>query len=150
MSARALVAALALWVAGACGPIQRFPGGPLRGELVLEPVRDWAVAAQSPLAAVETRPEYPHSVTTILWGEGERLYVPARNPRGKKWVRNALEDPRVRLAIDGKLYLRRAVLVTDAAEIDAVRRGLAAKYQRPLPADPAALPETWIFRMDPR
>ncbi len=150
MRSRALIAALAWVVGGACGPIQRLPGGPLRGELIVEPVSDWSVAAQSPFAAVERRPEYPHSVTTIVWGEGDRLYVPARNPRGKTWVRNALEDPRVVVAIDGKLYLRRAVRVTDPAELDRVRLGVAAKYQRPLPANPEQLPETWVFRMDPR
>jgi hypothetical protein len=42
------------------------------------------------------------------------------------------------------------LLVTDAAELDTVCRGLAAKYPRALPADPAALSETWISRMDPR
>ena len=150
MRARALALAVAWLALAACGPIQRFPGGALGGEVVLDPVLDWSFVEAIPYAAVETRPGYPHSVTTILWGEGEKLYVPARNPRGKQWVRYALEDARVRIAIDGKLYLRRAVRVTDAAELDLVRRGVATKYKRPLPADPSELPETWVFRLDPR
>ena len=150
MSARKLAATLALAALAACGPVQRFPGGPLGGELVLDPVADWSFVEQIPYAAVETRPEYPHSVTTILWGKGESLYVPARNPRGKQWVRHALEDARVKIAIDGKLYLRRAVRVLDAAELEQVRLGISAKYNRPLPANPSELPETWVFRLDPR
>ncbi len=137
-----------------CGPIGPLSGGPLIGELVVEPVSDWSFTDDVPLIQVETRPEFPHSVTTFCLGTGNRLYVPARNPQGKRWVRYALENPRVRVRIGDRIYLRRAVLVTDPAERRRAGDALIAKYELPVPEDAEEAERlrsnVWLFRMDPR
>ena len=117
--------------------------------VVPEPVTDWSFTDTVPTVEVETRPEAPHSVTVWCFRSGSSLYVPARNPRSKTWVRNALADDRVRLRIDGRIYERRAVRVTDPDEIEAVLPALLEKYQLEQP-DPERRPEVGFFRMEPR
>jgi hypothetical protein len=145
-----LVAALCWAAAVSCGPWERTPGFRLFGEVVREPITDWSFVKDYGTIAVETRTRYgiPHSVTTVSFSFGGNLYVPSRNPRGKRWVANVLRDPRVRLRIGDKIYERKAVHVTDPTRVDDLLESLAARYPRLRPsADP---PELWLFRMDPR
>lgn len=58
-----------------------------------------------------------------------------------------LDDPHVRLRVDGKLYELRAVRVSDAAELAGARARLLEKYGREEDAQARA---GWIFRLDPR
>lgn len=145
--ARALVGLSLLGLLG-CGPIGLLAGGPLTGEVVLEPVDDWSFTEDVGQVQVETRPGFPHSVTTVCYGAGKDLYIPARNPHGKRWVRFAIENPNVRVRIDGKVYPRRAVRVTDPEELERALIGVATKYDFQLPEDPSQAPEFWIFRME--
>ena len=135
----------------ACGPRGRTPGFRLFGEVVREPITDWSFTDSVQTIAVETRTWYaiPHSVTTVCFRVGDALYVPSRNPRGKRWVGNVERDPRVRLRIGDRVYERTAVRVTDPALTEALFGALATKYQR-LRGPPGERPETWVFRMDPR
>jgi hypothetical protein len=143
----ACFAVLALLIAG-CGPIGPFPGGRLRGELVVEPVTDWSFTDEHMTIAVETRPGFPHSVTTICFVHEGQLYVPSLEPRGKKWPYYILDNPNVRLKIGDKVYPGRAVRVTDLT-LDDVRASAAVKYPR-LSEQGDELPEIWLYRIDPR
>ena len=129
------LAGLALITLLGCGPIGLLAGGPLTGEVVLETVDDWSFTEDVGLVQVETRPGFPHSVTTICYGAGSDLYIPARDPIGKRWVRFAIENPNVRVRVDGKVYPRRAVRVTDPEELEGVLIGMATKYDFDLPDD---------------
>ena len=135
-------------LACACGPIQLLPGGPLRGEVVSGPVADWSFSDAYTLVELETRPAWPHSVTVICVAASGNLYVPSINPQGKRWVRFVTEDPRTRLRIGDKVYLTRALRVTDEAEIEAVRAAFLAKYKPESP--PPRDANIWLFRMEPR
>jgi hypothetical protein len=147
------IAALALAgaLAATCNPHERRPGLWVTGEVVRAPVTDWSFVDGVPTIAVETRTWYgiPHSVTTICVRHGGALYVPSRDPRGKRWVKNVLRDPRVRLRIGDRVYARRAVRVTDPDEIAALGAAIVARHPQLRPAAGAPAPEVWFFRMEP-
>ncbi|MGH0035288.1 MAG: hypothetical protein ACQGVK_09700 [Myxococcota bacterium] len=136
-----------------CGPIGPIPGGALGGEVVSAPVDDWSFTADIETAQLETRPEDPYSVNIWIYGEGERLYVPtslilgSSEPTEREWVRNLVADDRVRLRVDGRIYERRAVRITDAAELDQARTKLLQKYDVEADEHSSA---AWIFRLVPR
>ncbi len=131
----------------ACGPIGPVPGGRLSGEVVLDPVDDWSFSDAHPLIQVESRPWFPHSVTTICFTHEGVLYVPAGNPRGKNWPHFVLDDPRVRLKIGDKIYRGRARRVSGEEVSDAMLASARAKYEQ-MPASREDLPEIWLFRID--
>ena len=148
-------------LATACDPKDRRPGTWLSGEVVTEPVTDWTFVNTVPEIFVETRTWYgiPHSVTVVGVGIGDRLYVPSvyrergEFPSERHWNQNVVRDPRVRVEIDDRLYERKAVLVTDPAEWQAVFDAFAAKS--PFWADMAKQPEDqrpklYFLRMEPR
>ena len=117
-------------------PVERRPGTRLGGEVA--PVGSEVETNGQIL--VETRTWYlvRHSVTTTSWTRDGEIYVPCRACAGKRWPKNVAADPRVRLKIDGKLYDRIAVRVTDESE---VRRLFRIEAGEPLP-------DRWVFRME--
>lgn len=144
-----------------CDPQDRRPGLWLRGEVVEGPVTDWTFVNTVPEIFVETSTWYriPHSVTVVGVGIGDRLYVPSvyrergEFPDERYWNQNVVADPRVRLEISDRIYERKAVLVEDPAEWQAVFDAFAQKS--PFWADLAAQPEDtraklYFLRMDPR
>jgi hypothetical protein len=149
-------------LAGALEPSERRPGLWLRGELVQGPVADWTFSDADQLVELETRAPWllPHSVTVVCASLGGALYVPSVYrpgeggfPAGRAWNRNVVRDPNVRIRIAGKIYERRALLVTDEAERAAVFAAFAAKYgawagwhAQP----PGERPEIAFVRLDPR
>ena len=132
------------------GPLGIVPGGHLDGPLAADQSPDWSFTEQVRTIQVEVDPAHPLSVTTWVFTLDGALYVAADffNPF-KRWPRLALADPRVRLRIDGRIYERSAVRVTDPATIERLRRAIAVKYDI---ADGgiASKVEVWFFRMDPR
>lgn len=152
--APAIAVGAMLGLAG-CGPVGPLSGGRLSGELRQEPVSDWSFSDAHENVQLETNAAEPHSVNTWCAAHAGNLYVPTsmirgpKSPEGREWVRNVQADPHVRVRIDGALYERRAVRVTDPAEIEAVRAKLEAKYGLdPAERDPER--EIWIFRLEPR
>ena len=152
MNARLLI--LVCTLAG-CGPLGPFSGGRLGGPVHTQPIADWSFVAAQETCQLEVNPLSPHSVNTWCLGVGAHLYVPTSMIRGPKtpterdWVKFVLTDPTVRIRIGDEIYERVAVRVTDAAEYDAVRRGLEQKYALdPTERDPER--EIWIFRLEPR
>jgi hypothetical protein len=157
---RIALAALALLVL-ACEPKDRRPGLWLSGEVVQEPVPDWSFANAEREIFLETNTAYgiPHSVTVVCVGIGDRLYVPSvyrergTFPDERLWHRNIVRDPRVRLKIGGRIYERKAVLVEDPAEWQAVLEALAAKspsWAERVAQPEAQRPKLYFLRMDPR
>jgi len=137
----------------ACGPLGPLPGGRLSGPAAAAPA-DWSFTAEHAQVELETNPADPYSVNVWCAALGERLYVPTSMIRGPKqptereWVRNAVADPRVRVRIAGQVYERRAVRVSDPAELEAARAALEQKYELdPAERDPER--EIWIFRLEP-
>ena len=123
-------------------PVERTPGTRLGGELAADQAPRWTDYGRKQIA-VQTRTWYgvPHSVTTTSWVDAAGdLYVPCRQCDGKRWPKNVARDNRVRLKIDGLLYDRRAIRITDESE-RALVLGRVGRDARP---------GTAVFRMVPR
>jgi hypothetical protein len=154
-----LAALLALAACGPQGPQGVLPGGPLAGEVVREPVADWRFTDDDATVAIETGSGWlHHSVTVLAVAVGPHLYVPSRQGYRKRWVQNALREPRVRIGVDGRVYAGRAARVLDPAEAELVARaqlrkylGLEADEVRMLldpPAEGDDRIEVWLFRIE--
>jgi hypothetical protein len=147
--------ALAAVFAVGCGPMGPIPGGRLSGELGPSEVSSWESVSEGKTAQLETRPSDPHSVNTWFVGIGPALYIPTsmilgpKEPSGRSWVTHVSAAPEVRVRIDGVVYERVAVRVTDSAEYDRARTALEKRYDLdPQERDPERT--IWIYRMDPR
>ena len=147
-----LLAGLLLVCAG-CGPLGPVPGGRLSGQLVSTPMTDWTFLDDHWTIELETRPDDPYSVTIWCVSLGSRLYVGAGSPT-RRWGHALLQDPSARVRVDGSVYPRSAVRVTDHSEIEAYLIALSRKYpgadaslQDFLPVDGEA--GAILFRLDP-
>jgi len=130
------------------GPLGPFPGGKLGGVTATEPVTDWsALLAGDNRLEIEVDPAAPRSLTTSFIIRDGVLYVPSMFAAHKSWPKQVLADGRIVLRIRGRLYERRAVRVTDPAEVRALVRAWDAATPDDL--DVGTL-STWYFRMDPR
>ena len=150
------------YFAGALEPSERRPGLLLRGETVSEAVIDWRFSDADALVELESRAPWllPHSVTVVCaTPNGRALYVPSVYsdgggfPDARLWNRNVVRDPNVRIRIAGKLYERRAVLVTDEGERAEAFAAFAAKYDAWAEwhaAPPEERPSVAFVRLDPR
>lgn len=149
--ATAAIAMLTLAVG--CGPLGPIPGGSLRGEVHEGPPASWAEFTEVEQVQLETNPADPHSVNTWIGFYEGRLYIPTSlilgddNPMDRTWVRNVLEDPNVRVRIEGVLYPLRAIRVEEGPELDGARALLLEKYD--VEAD-EHVAKGWIFRLEPR
>jgi hypothetical protein len=158
-----LGALLLLAGCGPWGPQGLFAGGPYLGADVRPFPADWSFSDAHMLAGIETRGEsFRHSVTILCVAAEGHLYVMARHAPRKRWVRNAVRDPRVRIAVGDELYEGRAVRLDgdpDDPESRAVVRAFLRKYvgidapgARGLPGPPGPgedRAEVWTFRIDP-
>lgn len=112
------VVAFGLLLAGCQTPFLLFPGRALEGETAQ--TSSFAFAADHGHLVLEVNPASPYSVilrTTVIDGH---LYIDAANRR--KWGEMMKEDPRVRIAIDGKIYNAVATPVTDSNITEKFRR----------------------------
>lgn len=139
---------LSAFVLGACGgPLGVVPGGKLDGEPVDAPIDDWAFASKTEDLQLETDPADPYSVNIWFVTEGAKLWVFAGGGESSTWAKNLLADPRALVRIDDKLYPRKAVRVTDPAEIEHVQQLYLAKYD--YTRDPNGAFHPLEFRLDP-
>jgi hypothetical protein len=141
-----------------CGPVGPFSGGRLSGEEQGWP-EDWNRFADVKQIQLETDQKDPHSVNLwVVVVDGEAyvatsLRVGTEVPEEREWVRNITADPRVRIRIDGTLYLARLEALADsslkARVFDAFHlkypeleesRGDAARYFRIAKRATAAMP----------
>jgi hypothetical protein len=148
--------AVLLWArllrAGPTGPI---PGGALRGELAAERPADWSFANREPYLLVESRAfALPWSGRVWFIAHAGRLHLLLPGFFGDGLKRRLDADPRLRVAIDGKLYEQVALPVTSdekLAELLApvLRRQFAleiAPSARRIGGGRAA--EMWIYRLE--
>jgi hypothetical protein len=160
-----VVVALAFAATYFSGAIQPTPEGRpglrLSGDVVLEQVADWGFADADELVELETNAPWglAHSVTVVCASTGQHLYVPSVYregggwPEARRWNRNVVADPRVRIRIDGKVYERKAVLVTNEQERAEALDAFARKYDAWAKWHAQAegeRPEIAFVRLDPR
>lgn len=146
-----LIALLAC--ACAIAPRDERPGCGIRGEPADEPVADWSFTDGIEEIQIETRTWYgiPHAVT--IWCvaiEGE-LYVGASFPGGRerRWVSNVKRDPRVRLAIAGRIHERRLEAIEDPERSDLVNRAFGRKYHYDVDEDPDPVAYWRVVPLEP-
>jgi hypothetical protein len=133
------------------GPIAIFPGGPFRSGERVRAEPDWSFARD--VREVELQlVEPPRSRTVWIIVHDGLPYVACGFldvPLWKQWPYEVLEDPRVVLRIDGRLYERKAVKVTDPVEYAAVAAAAGEKYGFGA-EEPANPDQVWFFRLEPR
>ena len=130
-------------------PIMMISGRTLSGEEIPYP-ENWDFTNDHFTIAVETRPEDPHSVTTVCFVHEGALYVPAQSGSSKRWPAYVLADPRVRIKVDGKIYPAKAERVLPLDLLD-YRESLVAKFPMMADRKPEDLPpDIWLFRIGPR
>ena len=125
------------------GPWERTPGGKLLGEIQTRPVTDWSFVQEVPNCAVETRPQFPHSVTVNCWDLGGQLYIGCMNCAEKIWSRYLAEDPRVRVRVQETIYPVLFEQVVDGGEMNAAWQARWQKMSRPNPAP--SVPEHYVL-----
>ena len=148
-----MIARLAAWIVGVLvvavlvllsapiDPMGRIAGTRLGGQLAADQDPIWTDYGRRQIA-VETRTAYGirHSVTTTSWVADGNLYVPCARCDGKRWPANVARDNRVRLKIDGEIYRRHAIRITDPRQ--------RARILTAVGRDPAS--PTAVFRMEAR
>jgi len=175
-----LVVVIAIAVAGILitqrisdGPIEFLQGGPFKtGERIDAPVTDWSFGVGKPtefelvgFGTSRTAGYIMHDGVAYMtcdlgymWNrfEGRTRYILNLIYVFKHWHKDAVEDGRALLRIDGKIYKANFVKVEDP-ELNAALRAemeeMARKYFAPaeLGPPPAEPPnDIWFFRMDPR
>ena len=98
---------------------------------------------------METRIDDPHSVTTLAFVHAGQLHIPAQSGSSKRWTQNVLDDPRIRIKADGKIFRGRAERVLPLDILD-YRESLARKYPKMGARPPEELPpDIWLFRILP-
>jgi hypothetical protein len=131
------------------GPIGPFPGGPFsRGELATGPEPDWSFARDLRTIELQTL-EPPRSRTTWILVMDGTLYVPCAFARPKQWPDHVEQDARVVLRIEGTLYERQAVRVTDPELLRRLGAESGHKYGERVTTR-EDFERFWFFRMDPR
>lgn len=153
------VAAVAVAARFSDGPIGPFAGGPFRsGEFRTGLDIDSEFLAGTPQVELQLV-DPPRSRTTHVIVLDGQAYIPSGIVKvgpfvflgqafWKRWPYDALEDPRVILRANGKLYQGRAIRVMDPQLHSELRALMAAKYHldvedRPNPA------KVWFFRLEP-
>ena len=126
-----------------CGPLVMIPGGRLAGDEKPVPA-DWSFSDAVETVQLETRPADPYSVNIWGVGVGPDFYV-ASGRADNAWARYVLEDPRVRLRIEGSVYVLRAERDDSAEGRERFLAAALAKYD--FEPDPEQASEAILFRL---
>ena len=158
--------ALALWTflfvaSFQDGPIEIAPGGAFTSGQLITDEPDWSFAKD--LSNVEFQTMNPiSSRTTFIMIHDNRVFIPSGymttwwGKIWKQWPYQVIKDPRAILRIDGKLYKRELVRITDDLVLPSVMAELSRKYGGTFEPTPEMMKETlesdylWIFELAPR
>jgi hypothetical protein len=134
------------------GPLEMIPGvpgGPLSGEVERGAEPDWSFAREVDPIELQINSSPPRSIFTGVVVHGDALFVPVTLAPLKRWPEIVASDSRVLVRIEGRLFEREAVLVTDPELLRELIAAGQAKYGPPFHASWAAR-FTRYFRLDPR
>ncbi len=153
------VAAVAVWVRllGGGPVVSGIPGGWLRGETVGDLPSDWSFANRAPYLLVESRAwTLPYSVRVWFLAHGGRLYLLLPDFFGDGLQRRLADDPRLTVALGGRLHPQIAVPLPAGADLSplvrpVLRRQFAIEVEgrvRPVRGDDASRAGMSIYRLD--
>lgn len=145
----AVAVVLALLYMVRTDPVQMIAGKRLSGQERPYP-EDWSKCTHNPTIAVETRPEAPHSVTTVCVVLDGELIIPAMQGGTKQWTANVVAEPRIRVKIGDAVYPALAYRAHDIPMADFVAAARAKYPQMGSDRDADAPQDVWLFRVAPR
>ena len=117
-------------------PQDQSPGLWLTGELATENVADWSFTEQHEEIFVQTRSPWliPHSVTTYCATYNDSFYLFSAYYGGgdfpdlRRWNKNVVRDPRVRLKIGDQLFDQTLSYIDDESIRMPVHQAFVDKY----------------------
>jgi len=117
-------------------PQDQRPGLWLTGELATEDVADWSFTEQHEEIFVQTRSPWliPHSVTTYCATYNDSFYLFSAYYGGgdfpdlRRWNKNVVRDPRVRLKIGDQLFDQTLSYIDDESIRTPVHQAFVDKY----------------------
>ena len=117
-------------------PQDQSPGLWLTGELATEDVADWSFTEQHEEIFVQTRSPWliPHSVTTYCATYNDSFYLFSAYYGGgdfpglRRWNKNVVRDPRVRLKIRDQLFDQTLSYINDESIRTPVHQAFVDKY----------------------
>ena len=131
------------------GPLDRLPGARLVGPVVDGSVDSWRFVEKAGQCQLETRPQYPHSVTVNCWHLDGQLYIGCMRCQGKVWSRYVVETKLARVKIASQVYRVTLERTTDPQEMTF---SWAARWDQLGRARPVgSVPEDyWLYRVTSR
>lgn len=162
-----VVIAVLLGARFADGPLEIIAGGPFStGESYTGPEPDWRFVADIPTVEFQLLEPARSRTTWIIEHEG-KIYIPSGymttwwGRLWKQWPLEVEKDGRAILRVEGTLYDRRLVRVTEGPELVPIVRKLGVKYMgmsteevEGAPIEQLLEPVTsgylWIFELVPR
>jgi hypothetical protein len=131
------------------GPVEMLPGGPLSGEAERGAEPEWGFAESLDTVELQVSSSPPRSLLTgIVVYEGVP-YLPVTLAPLKRWPSAIARNSRVVVRIDGRLFEREAVEITDPELLARLIAAGQSKYGPPFHARWVAR-FTRYFRLDPR
>ena len=140
------------------GPLEIIAGGPFSsGELYAGAEPDWAFVRDIETVEFQLLDPARSRTTWITEYEG-RVFIPSGymttwwGKIWKQWPHEVLQDGRILLRVDGKIYERKLVRHTEGAFMTPVLEQLSRKYMNnaAMPADVLSSGYLWIFEVVPR
>ena len=133
-----------------------FSGGPLvSGELHAGPEPDWSFT--NDITTIELQLVDPPRSRTIWVGEHDgRLYVFSAYMRStvgriwKSWPRQAEQDGRAVLRIDGRRYERQLRRIESGPVLEGITASIAEKYSYNISREIVENGDVWMFEAAPR
>lgn len=110
------------------GPTGPFAGGRMSGQKMEAAEADWEAAFSRETVEVQVGLESPRSVLACLLLLEGKPYLSVTLVPLKSWHETALDDGRVIVRLDGKLYERRVRLVTNQKDHAALKTIAFEKY----------------------
>lgn len=137
------------------GPWEIIAGGPFTsGERHVGPEPDWSFVRDIPTVEFQLI-DPPRSRTTWILEHDGRIFIPCGYMETtwgrlwKQWPLEAEKDGRALLRVQGKLYERRLVRITEGPDVAAVTALIAAKYRVPATVEAVTSGSLWLFELAP-
>ena len=131
------------------GPLERLPGARLVGNVVDAPIAGWRFVERAGQCQLETRPQYPHSVTVNCWHVDGRLYIGCMHCQDKVWSHYVDQTKLARVKIGSQIY---PVILERATNAQEVASSWAARWDQlaRVPPVPEVPEHYWLYRVTSR